>query len=167
MELNSTALTKRLVDTVPGELIVFRISDHCGHCIVLGHEGQYTVLGALDMHSDQTPQPFHFRRNNSSRCVSYRTEWLVNPEPDQAFWAGNQQYRSTPGSLHLEDNRWIVCFASVNQEYSEVHFDLTSNNICDAPSTDAAPVLKWSVWENRAEFEREADPLFSVTAAQD
>lgn len=166
MEMNSTVLTKRLAETKPGELVVFRTGNHRGHCIVLGQEAQHTMLGALDMKSEKTPHPFHFRSSNTSRCVSYGSEWFAKPSRSAEFWAGNHQYRLTPGSLHLEESRWIVCFDSIGYDYTELHFDLTNGGICDGPSDVAAPVLHWFVWESRAEFEREADPLVTVTAAQ-
>ncbi|APO74582.1 hypothetical protein AM571_CH01761 [Rhizobium etli 8C-3] len=166
MEINSSAVTKSLVDTKPGELIVFRMGEFRGYCIVLGHEPPYTVLGALDIATQENSRPFHFRRNNTSRCVSYGLDWFVNPSPSAEFWAGNQQHRFTAGCLHLEGNRWMVCFDSSDREYTELHFDLLNLDICASPANEAAPVLNWAIWESRDEFEREADPLVTVTAAQ-
>lgn len=142
MEINSTAITKRLADTEPGELIILRIGEHRAHCVVLGHERQDTVLGALETISRTgNPHPTHFQRSNTSQCVSYGLEWFIHPSPAAEFWAGNQTYRSTAGALYLEDNRWTVCFDTSDPRYDELHFDLTGSAICDGPSNVAAPVL--------------------------
>ena len=164
-----TPVAKTLGATSPGELIrvLLNPQDEPSLCIVLINDGTgAVVLGVLPPAGSAT-YAFHLALKAGKNCISFGQDWFLKPELGRESWVGNRQHVYWPGSLHLQHDGWVATFKQAPEDYrhSELLINLSSNELADDIG-DAAPFLRWQIWQSRELFDAGHPPLATIEAAE-
>jgi hypothetical protein len=168
MHLIKTISTKTLGQARVGELVKITVDGGWHFAILLDGNEKRAMVGVLDPTAKSHTPKYH-RLACREKCVSYGSEWAVEPIIDQEFIPGNSKHQASSGALFIAQSDALVCFQPAEQESNstEVYFNLTKNSLEDSyPLVLGAPILKWRIWESNEEYQRTgAKPLLEVNAA--
>jgi hypothetical protein len=165
MDVLGSMAVKTLEQAMPGELVRLLVKSTVCFAIVLAKFGRDTLLGVLQPIADLVDSPSYTHRESNARCVSYGSDWMIEPCPDAEFRPGsNQNLADKSGVLHLDGTSWVICFqpSPTAGAHSEIYFDLNDNGIVGYPA-HGAPVAKWKLWRSAEAYSiARAEPLLEI-----
>ncbi len=161
MHITRPINSKKLNECQVGELILAPVSDQWIYAIVLaGLASDDVLVGILKGLDEQTPEPFYISLRGIKSCISFGTDWTIEPVLSDQTYPGNRRYQGRGGSLHTATQSIFICFTSFRGFEDTIYFDLTNNERLEVAAVNAAPITKWRLWVSEQEFIRpNAEPL--------
>jgi hypothetical protein len=158
---------KSVSDTQPGELYRMPLRGEYAICVTLEvRDGGQFLLGIL--RSPSVDRPSYLITDGRIPCVSYGTEWLIEPVYGDDSFPSNGYAERTERVLYLAPDRALLRF---DRPQTPNSFDYVFGNLlaggCMDRSQNDIPVSQWCVWASEADRSRaDAVPVVQFGATQ-
>lgn len=162
--IRSSALRKTTIDDlVPGDM--FRFSYGSGAVLALfleRVENKSPRVGILRGPDFKNNMIWLDYNGGPRECLSYGSEWLLEEEHGSETYCGERQSRGN-ARLYIDSPGLVMVFGPSNGNSFGFNFviDLQSNTSFSLTS-DAAPILRWKIWENEDHRDSGNAPLFDT-----
>ncbi|MFA6154413.1 hypothetical protein [Mesorhizobium sp.] len=152
---------KDIFDTVPGELVTVRdVAGRPQLAIVLRREFPELTLGYL--RPADRGGPVSEVLKNRTYCMSYGTEWALEPLPTADTWPGNAIAWHGPCGFALDGGHHLMRFQPLDPSKNEEWYDLDLMTGATRPEpTPLTLPFQWRIWEREElRHDDDAKPLF-------
>jgi len=168
MQIRNSFTIKSLADVQPGELISFELNRDRALGIALNRNPQGDLkIGVIRADGFSNFKPFHFDYDTAEPCISYGTEWEIEPQPGAETMPGNLDHTEIQGVLHATSSGLAVRFGRPpdNPRLSGYSHDLVNGGAARLNQDNCAPIFRWRIWASAANprFPDEK-PLFEFDA---
>jgi hypothetical protein len=159
MEIIKNFTVKKLMNAEPGELIQVAVNKKAALALVLRKTGSELHLGVLKWPERADPFTLVWAAHNPN-CVSYGTEWVLQPVVGSETRAGNEEGSGLPGVLHFDGEDVIIQFAASPEGVFGGAVNLSTFQDSSIPYS-ALPIASWDLWTSRDSLNAGDSPLFS------
>jgi hypothetical protein len=145
---------KTIGETIAGELFITRIRGSSATCIHLeSYEGD-PILGMLKWEDSDRPSYSRWSDKNL-KCVSYGTDWLLDPILGPESFPRNSYEETEYRVLYLHAGFAVLRLgrAMSPTNFEDVETDILGNGRQSA-GVDAVPVRHWRIWASEADRNR-------------
>lgn len=142
---------KTVGNLVAGELFRMPLRSSAALCVMLDPDRQAAPLvGMLAFSEVDRPSFFHSGRDTA--CISYGTNWLLEPVLDDASAPRQREGAITAGILYLHGSKATLRFDVPQKpnDYEYLTADLMGSGIAEV-DRHAVPVRHWKIWANEVE----------------
>jgi hypothetical protein len=140
---------KSVGETVPGELIWIPFCGGVALCInIEAAHGGLVRLGILK--GNDIDRPSYFCSAAALWCISYGTDWVIEPIFGDESFSAEEGGRQT--TLYLANGAAALRFDRVSEssELDYLYVDLTRGSLVDIGGY-AVPVERWKIWACEAD----------------
>ncbi|WP_421580085.1 hypothetical protein [Shinella sp. M31] len=138
---------KTVGETVPGELFRVPLRKTSALCVTLetGHIGGMLV-GILS--SAEVDRPSHINLGSHNDCISFGTEWLLEPVLDSRSVPAPRQGEVESSTLYLQRDHAIIRLDVPQNpnDYEYLTADLLGGGRAEL-ERNAVPVRHWRIWK--------------------
>lgn len=142
---------KSVSDTQPGELYRMPLRGELAICITLEvRENGQPLIGIL--RSSAVDRPSFLISDGRVQCASYGTDWLIDPDYDDASFPSNAYGERAERTLYLSPGAALLRFDRPQNPNS---FDYVFGNLlaggCRDRTPNDVPVSQWRIWKSVAD----------------
>lgn len=89
------------------------------------------------------------------KCMHISSEWKIKVETEGSSLIGNLDLIETPGAIHVNQGRRLLCFRNLPSGEEPSNVDLAKGKIVSFDGTDKAVMAfrKWRLYRNQADAE--------------
>lgn len=164
MEILKNFKVVDLMRAEPGDLVQMTIRSQSAIAIIIRKSGSQIELGILEGAGSAEPAIARFNGVNH-KCISYGSDWVLQPHVGPETIANNRQYVEVPGALHADETDLFINFGTITG--AEIAGGATINiatlQDCATPYA-ALPIAKWSIWISKDDFDEQTEPFFTFSA---
>lgn len=155
-------------DCVAGELVRFGY-DSNSYLGVIVHVSKDDVFSALVLDSTDPKFPLVTmnRFNVEGRCVSYGSDWLLEPLDGEETWPGNAAEMDEPGTLRCFPGSTGIVSRGVDDRLVHLNglIEIEKLRRIQRERYEGALVTRWQIWANEEHRDRVgATPVFEFPA---
>jgi hypothetical protein len=158
--------TKKLSTAKPGELIIISATGNW-YALVLAADAHSTLLAYLRpvTPNDKNDYAFYQVIKEDTRCLSYGTDWLLDPTIDDGLFRAPNSVCFT-GGLYLDGSSYVAEFSQRDKDFSHRRFfNLTEGKLVDGVNNNALIFGGWKISLPAVGADRPT-PLLEVTPSQ-
>ncbi|KQW23118.1 hypothetical protein ASC80_07380 [Afipia sp. Root123D2] len=138
--------TKKLSTAKPGELIIITATGNW-YAIVLAADAHSTLLAYLQPVTPNERDGYAFYQviKEDPRCLSYGTDWLLEPTIDDGLFRSPNNVCFT-GGLYLDGNSYVAEFSLRDKDFSNRRFfNLTDGKLVEGVNNSALIFGGWKI----------------------
>ena len=152
---------------VPGELLVFGDGRREMGIALAKDEGSDCLVGVFESHGEA--HPMMARQSGDLECLSFGTDWLLEPVHGDQSFPGPHQILRRAGLLALTRDGWLMNFATspIDRagQFAFEWWNIGSNVLVSALPDRAVFFSEWHIWASAADrHEYRGEPAFSFKA---
>ncbi|WP_157069787.1 hypothetical protein [Aureimonas frigidaquae] len=156
-------LIKPLREIQIGELFKMPLRNSWALCLLLDEAGPRRLLGIIS--SPEAGHPFFLRAENDMiACVSYGSEWVIDPEAGEESFVHPHFFEDEIGTIRISaDDAWMRFDPPLGvNDFDMGNFSLLGHGEFDR-NTQAVPYRQWSIWQSDEERNsRHGQPLVRI-----
>jgi hypothetical protein len=146
---------KPIGETRPGELFRARVRGALAVCLTVGTEQQDSIGIALLRGPNITYPSYTRWARLADPCLSYGTEWQIEPIPGDETFPTSPQLDEQIGVIFLDGTSVLLRVDPVSEtaQYGMFFVDLLKGEACQLPQ-NASPFKRWRIWHTPQERDR-------------